>query len=58
MPDSGVLDITVPEGVADGQTLRLKGQGAPGPAAARRRALVEIRCGSTPCSSALATTSS
>jgi DnaJ-class molecular chaperone len=36
MPDSGVLDITVPEGVADGQTLRLKGQGAPGPAAARR----------------------
>lgn len=29
MPDSGVLDLTVPEGVADGQVLRLKGKGRP-----------------------------
>jgi DnaJ-class molecular chaperone len=44
MPDSGVLDITVPEGVADGQTLRLKGQGAPGPRGSEAGdALVEIK---------------
>jgi DnaJ-class molecular chaperone len=30
MPDGGVLDLAVPEGVADGQTLRLKGKGSPG----------------------------
>jgi DnaJ-class molecular chaperone len=30
MPDGGVLDLTVPEGVADGQVLRLKGKGSPG----------------------------
>jgi DnaJ-class molecular chaperone len=30
MPDGGVLDLAVPEGVADGQILRLKGKGAPG----------------------------
>ena len=28
MPDDGVLDLTVPEGVTDGQVLRLKGKGA------------------------------
>ena len=39
MPDGGVLDITVPEGVADGQTLRLKGQGAAGPARQARPAM-------------------
>lgn len=27
MPDGGVLDLTVPEGVTDGQVLRLKGKG-------------------------------
>ncbi|HEU4379459.1 MAG TPA: DnaJ C-terminal domain-containing protein [Hyphomicrobiaceae bacterium] len=44
MPDSGVLDITVPEGVADGQTLRLKGQGSPGPRGSEAGdALVEIK---------------
>jgi DnaJ-class molecular chaperone len=45
LPDSGALDITVPQGVVDGQVLRLKGRGA---APARRGAepgdaLVEIK---------------
>jgi DnaJ-class molecular chaperone len=44
MPDGGVLDITVPEGVADGQTLRLRGQGAPGLRGSETGdALVEIK---------------
>ena len=44
MPDGGVLDIAVPEGVADGQTLRLKGQGAAGPRGGEAGdALVEIK---------------
>ena len=44
LPDSGALDITVPQGVVDGQTLRLKGRGAPGRRGAEPGdALVEIR---------------
>ncbi|MET0191910.1 MAG: J domain-containing protein [Hyphomicrobiaceae bacterium] len=44
MPDGGVLDIAVPEGVADGQTLRLKGQGSPSPRGSEAGdALVEIK---------------
>jgi DnaJ-class molecular chaperone len=44
MPDGGVLDITVPEGVADGQTLRLRGQGSPGQRGSEPGdALVEIK---------------
>jgi len=39
--DGRTLDITIPAGAADGQTLRLKGQGAPGRAGAGD-ALVEI----------------
>lgn len=30
MPDGKMLDVTIPAGVADGQVLRLKGQGMPG----------------------------
>lgn len=30
MPDGGVLDVTIPEGMVDGKTLRLAGKGAPG----------------------------
>lgn len=30
LPEGGVLDLTVPEGVTDGQVLRLKGKGLPG----------------------------
>ncbi|MGX1100986.1 DnaJ C-terminal domain-containing protein [Amorphus sp. MBR-141] len=30
MPDGKALDIAIPEGLNDGQTLRLKGQGGPG----------------------------
>ncbi|MGD9670385.1 MAG: DnaJ C-terminal domain-containing protein [Hyphomicrobiaceae bacterium] len=30
MPEGGVLDLAVPEGVSDGQMLRLKGKGKPG----------------------------
>jgi len=30
LPDGSALDLTVPKGLADGQTLRLKGKGAPG----------------------------
>src|SRR5207248_984117 len=44
MPDGGVLDLTVPEGVSDGQVLRLKGKGSPGVAGTEAGdALVEIR---------------
>lgn len=44
LPDGGVLDIAVPEGVPDGQVLRLKGKGTPGVRGAEAGdALVEIR---------------
>lgn len=44
LPDAGVLDLTVPEGVADGQVLRLRGRGEPGLAGGEAGdALVEIR---------------
>jgi DnaJ-class molecular chaperone len=39
--DGRTLDITIPKGVAEGQTLRLKGQGAPG-RAGPGDALIEI----------------
>jgi DnaJ-class molecular chaperone len=31
LPHGGTLDVTIPAGVEDGQTLRLKGKGAPAP---------------------------
>jgi DnaJ-class molecular chaperone len=44
MPDGGVLDLAVPEGVDDGQVLRLKGKGQPGIRGGEPGdALVEIR---------------
>ena len=44
LPEGGTLDLAVPEGVIDGQVLRLKGRGAPGPQGAEAGdALVEIK---------------
>jgi DnaJ-class molecular chaperone len=44
MPQGGMLDLVVPEGVSDGQILRLKGKGAPGMRGAEPGdALVEIK---------------
>jgi len=44
LPDGGVLDLNVPEGVADGQVLRLRGRGEPGLAGGEAGdALIEIR---------------
>jgi len=43
LPDAGVLDLNVPEGVTDGQVLRLRGRGEPGIAGGETGdALVEI----------------
>ena len=44
LPDNGVLDLAVPEGVSDGQVLRLRGRGEAGVAGGEAGdALVEIR---------------
>ena len=42
MPDGKTLDITIPEGISDGQMLRLKGQGLPGSDGKPGDAYVEI----------------
>lgn len=43
LPQGGVLDLTVPEGVSDGQVLRLKGKGGASPAGGEAGdALIEI----------------
>lgn len=42
MPDGKTLDITIPAGIADGQTMRLKGQGLPGSEGKPGDAYVEI----------------
>ncbi len=44
MPEGGTLDLAVPEGVTDGQVLRLKGKGMPGPRGMESGdALIEIK---------------
>jgi DnaJ-class molecular chaperone len=44
LPEGGVLDLAVPEGVTDGQVLRLRGKGAPGARGGEAGdALVEIK---------------
>jgi DnaJ-class molecular chaperone len=44
MPEGGQLDLTVPEGVVDGQVLRLRGKGGPGIRGGEAGdALVEVR---------------
>ena len=49
LPEGGVLDLNVPSGVADGQTLRLKGKGRAGPGGGPPGdALVEIKVRSHP----------
>ncbi len=43
LPDGGTLDVTIPAGIQDGQTLRLRGKGSPSPGEGESGdALVEI----------------
>ena len=43
LPDGGTLDVSIPEGVTDGQAIRLKGKGGPGAGGAEPGdALIEI----------------
>ena len=41
--DGRTLDVTIPKGASDGQTIRLRGQGAPGRGAENGDALIELR---------------
>ena len=41
--DGRMLDVAIPKGAADGQTIRLKGQGAPGRGGDNGDALIELR---------------
>ena len=57
LPEGGALDLTVPEGVADGQTLRLKGKGGPAQkGASLATPWLKSKSGPTRSSSARATT--
>lgn len=41
--DGRMLDVTIPKGAAEGQVIRLKGQGAPGRGGAAGDALIELK---------------
>ena len=41
--DGRTLDVTIPKGAADGQVIRLRGQGAPGRGGAAGDALIELK---------------
>ena len=41
--DGRMLDVTIPKGAGDGQTIRLKGQGAPGAGGVAGDALIELK---------------
>jgi len=41
--DGRTLDVTIPKGAADGQTIRLRGQGAPGRGGEAGDALIELK---------------
>jgi len=42
LPTGKEIDVKIPAGLADGQTIRLKGQGLPGPGAAAGDALITV----------------
>jgi DnaJ-class molecular chaperone len=46
--DGRMLDVTIPKGAADGQTVRLRGQGSPGRGGPAGNALIELRLAQHP----------
>ncbi len=46
--DGRMLDVAIPKGASDGQTIRLKGQGAPGRGGPAGDALIELRVAKHP----------
>jgi DnaJ-class molecular chaperone len=46
--DGRMLDVAIPKGAADGQTIRLKGQGAPGRGGPAGDALIELKVAKHP----------